>query len=162
MTRNELEIIDQYRMSAPVDIEKLIGALGIQFEKSERLNPEISGEIERLKGSNFVIRVNASHARTRQRFTAAHELGHYILHRLLIGNGVDDNKAYRSEASGNFNNMNIEQQHESEANQFAAVILMPSKLIKKETQKSKDVTELAKLFDVSSQAMEIRIKGLAN
>lgn len=51
--------------------------------------------LERV-GDTFLITVAANDPLTRQRFTLAHELGHYMLHRTLIGDGLDDDRAYRS------------------------------------------------------------------
>lgn len=160
MNQNEKAVIDEYRSHLPVDINGLIENLNVTFEESKDLDSEISGEIERLSSDKFVIRVNARHAETRKRFTAAHELGHYILHRALIGKGVDDNKAYRSEKGGNFHNTNITQRHETEANQFAAVVLMPSNLVRSEFAQNPSVEALAYRFGVSQQAMRIRLSSL--
>lgn len=158
----EVSIIKKFTSSTPVDMEKLLNALNIKLEYSSTLHSSISGELERCKDGSFVIRVNNSHSKNRQRFTIAHELGHYMLHRVLIGNGVDDSKAYRSEAAGNFHNTNIKDWHETEANQFAAGLLMPkNQVIEAFTrEEDKSIAHLAKLFSVSESAMSIRLRSL--
>lgn len=111
-----------------------------------------------------VIGVNASHAPTRQRFTIAHELGHLLLHesRPMI---VDTHLYRRDEVSS----MGTKPE-EREANGFAAELLMPAAFVEDEVRELVDqqpnvtarrlVEQLAKRFDVSPQAMEIRLGNL--
>ena len=158
---HEVETIKEVMRKFPVDLEHLFRKLKIRYEKSDDLDSSISGEIERISKGSFIIRTNAGHSDQRQRFTAAHELGHYMLHRLLLGVGVDDNKAYRSDLKlGNFTNSNIKKGHETEANRFAAIVLMPSSLVKDEFNKDQNSSNLARTFCVSEQAMSIRLKSL--
>jgi len=49
-----------------------------------------------------------------------HELGHFVLYRSLIGEGIDDDIKYRSTAAGDFYNTAIDEVHEQQANSFAA------------------------------------------
>ncbi|MEI2747294.1 MAG: ImmA/IrrE family metallo-endopeptidase [Ferruginibacter sp.] len=97
----------------------------------------------------------------RQRFTKAHELGHFMLHRggsLFIDK---DFKMYRPSLGGPSNEW-----QEWEANEFAVCILMPEHLVRDEVKKiqidyDEDwVEELAKKFNVSVSAMSIRISRL--
>ena len=149
-----------YMKSAPVDIFAIIRECGIKF-KQIRMEDNLSGYIEALNG-NFLIAVNANHAITRQRFTAAHELGHYAYHRDLIDKGIDDTKAYRSAPGGKFYNEYISDWHESEANRFAANVLMPLPLIRKYQKYGlKTPSELANQFLVSEQSMSIRLSSTA-
>lgn len=153
----ELSIINTFRRSAPVDVQALSLALGVPV-RSSFLGPNLSGLIERTGDAKFAITVNASHPETRQRFTMAHELGHYMLHRHLLGSGVDDNRMYRSEPGGPFHNTKIGPAQETEANKFAAELLMPHELIA--LVRKRGVTtarDLAREFGVSEHAMSIRI-----
>jgi Zn-dependent peptidase ImmA (M78 family) len=155
-----LDKIENATSGAPVNIEALIRSFGIELDKKAELDPDISGQIERI-GDSFKISVNKADHYLRQRFTMAHELGHFVLHRDLIGNGVDDNRAYRSAPGGSFWNRQITQRHETEANRFAANILMPEKLVIEQHELCHgDLKEVAKRFQVSSQAMKIVLDGL--
>jgi Zn-dependent peptidase ImmA (M78 family) len=100
--------------------------------------------------SRFSIGVNASEGYRRKRFTIAHELGHYLLHRDLIQNGVlEDNTLYRSGLSS---------LEEKEANRLAADILMPHHLIRQLMSRGiENVRDLADAFQVSEPAMNIRL-----
>ncbi len=149
-------IINEFRQSAPVDVEGLARALGIDVHYAY-LDDQISGQIERGEDGAYRISVNANDAPTRQRFTIAHELGHYVYHRPLIGNGVDDDRAYRSTNVGMYYNMQIGPAEETEANRFAAALLMPKEKISEFKQHGLDTDALAKQFGVSLQAMKIRL-----
>ena len=66
--------------------------------------------------------VNASDILARRRFTAAHELGHAVLHRASMGATLQD--ATIEETDGPLNAM------EAEANRFAAELLMPEVILR--------------------------------
>lgn len=144
----------------PVNVEAIIRSLGIELDKRAELDPEVSGLIEQLPSGKYRIAVNKADHYYRQRFTMAHELAHYLFHMHLLGDGVDDNRAYRSTGSGGHYNRNITQREESEANRFAASILMPSDLVARLRSEGLSHDELAKRFQVSSQAMAIRLNSL--
>ena len=157
-----MNLSDQWRVftgslvSAPVPVEGIPQKLGIGFNTAY-LSQEISGMLERLE-SGFVITVNALDPLTRRRFTLAHELGHYMLHRHLIGDGLDDDRMYRSTDKGKYHNTLIGPRQETEANRFAANLLMPKSLIDRyRMQFDDDVEEMASLFQVSRHSMSIRL-----
>lgn len=156
---NFREIVQRH-IGPPVNIEAIIRSLGISLDKKARLDASISGQLERLGPENYKISVNDDGNYFRARFTMAHELGHYLLHAHLIGEGVDDSLAYRSEPDGNFYNQNIGPSEETEANKFAAGLLMPKSKLTAEDAVGRSIVDLAKLFQVSQKAMEIRLKGL--
>jgi Zn-dependent peptidase ImmA (M78 family) len=148
----------------PVDVEGIIRALGIEYVEEPRPD-SLSGLIERY-GDGYRIIVNSDHSRVRRRFTAAHELGHYVYHRDLIGDGIYDDAAYRTgDLTGRFRNPKIRLEHETQANRFASVVLMPSGLMDRlqheqnlDMRNPTDVQVLARLLDVSEQALRIRLK----
>ncbi|WP_164749833.1 ImmA/IrrE family metallo-endopeptidase [Nitratireductor alexandrii] len=155
------ELIERYTADAPVRIETLIEALGVELERKAELHPRIAGQIERLDDGTFKISVNKDDHYYRRRFTMAHELAHYLLHRNLIGSGVDDTKAYRSLDIGRFNNRQILPEHETEANRIAAKLLMPARLVRACYEDTHgDVSEMAKRFQVSAEAMGYRLQSL--
>lgn len=99
----------------------------------------------------------------RKRFSIAHEIGHFILHdeNLHVDEKMRSNVQYRNE----YSSLGVDD-HEIEANQFAAEILMPEEMLLKDATKLKDkspevaIEELAKLYDVSIQSMTIRLTRL--
>lgn len=160
MASATIERIRPFMMKPDVDIEGMIKSFGIRLDMDAWLHPEIVGQIEKKDGK-YKISVQGSDHINRKRFTAAHELGHFLFHRDLMGNGIDDNTIFRSENVGNFYNVNIKPWHETEANKFAATVLMPKKMVIQQHQELRGrVKDLAREFKVSPAAMRIRLKTL--
>ncbi|MEM6603185.1 MAG: ImmA/IrrE family metallo-endopeptidase [Pseudomonadota bacterium] len=134
----------------PVDVYGLIREMGLRIFEATYEDDDISGQIIRDEENNsYIIYVNAGHSHTRKRFTAAHELGHYVLHRDQIGDGITDDALYRSRLSN---------PTEWEANRFAADILMPrDKVDYYASINGNNISILANIFQVSEQAMAIRL-----
>lgn len=151
--RPSLEVIAPYLRSAPVDVRGAADALGLRVT-SRILANDVSGKIEcNLSDGSCEITVNASHSETRQRFTIAHELAHYILHRDLIGDGITDDALYRSSSVGDAN--------ERQANRFAASLLMPKRLVCEMWEQGVRLPNaLSVRFNVSPAVAEIRIREL--
>ncbi len=84
----------------------------------------------------------------RKRFTVAHEIAHYLLHRHLFSGEVIDAALYRSTLSNSL---------EAEANSFAADLLMLWHLLS--PLKDLPVSELSRHFEVSDEAMRIRLES---
>lgn len=148
-------VLQKYMQQAPVNLGGLASELGIEVFQST-LPPSISGLIEpsETSSSGFRIKINRHDPLVRQRFTLAHEIAHFLLHRFDIGRGVFDDALYRS---------NLSDKKEVEANRLAAQIIMPMPLIQQE-RRSLDsigaeqiVTQLAKKFKVSQEAMRIKL-----
>lgn len=151
----EKRAITDFQVSGPVKLSSLARSLGLTV-KAATLAPGISGEIrpDPDQAGNFIIRVNRHDSPRRQRFTVAHEIGHYLLHRDQIGNGISDDVLYRSSLSDH---------REAEANRIAADILMPKHLVNKyieeaEASGAEDVVAYAsEKLEVSEAAMKIRL-----
>lgn len=151
------KIFERYLSQRPVKLGDLARELGVDAIKVSNMRTGISGQISK-EDNKYVIRVNRNESRERQRFTIAHELSHYLLHRHIIDsspNGITDNVLYRSGEP---------ERIEYEANRLAADIVMPMDLIKKELDNEfrglvSDATieSLADRFGVSKAAMEIRL-----
>lgn len=156
MAINPLAIIEKFAASAPVPVFQILDELGLGPE-FRLLDDNISGWIERQPDDNYRVAVNANHALVRQRFTAAHELGHYIYHRDLLGQGVGDTRAYRADTTP-FPNSAIKPMHERQANSFAANLLMPrATLATLQGQGIVTPQDLADRMEVSLHAMCIRL-----
>ena len=143
------------KLEVPVRVEKLASDLGIKVKTME-LPDNLSGRLVKAGDEEYEIHVNSRHAPTRRRFTIAHELGHYVLHRPLLGDGITDNTAYRAEPCEEYHNHAITQAHETQANQFAAELLMPRDTVEKLKAEGASVDEMAKRLEVSRHAMSIR------
>src|SRR4051812_11307021 len=64
---------------APIPVEDVAEQLGLRLQ-SFALGDDVSGVLV-VDGDAGVIGYNSSHPAVRQRFTIAHEIGHYLLHR---------------------------------------------------------------------------------
>lgn len=153
----QLNMIGRFKKRAPVDVEGLSFALGVPVHYAY-LPDTTSGMIERVSEDKFRILVNANHSPNRQRFTIAHELGHYMLHRHLIGKGIEDNRAYRSSLDGAYQNREIGPTQETQANKFAVGLLMPDHLLEevRRDPRFNSTAAQAKALGVSEQAYCIR------
>jgi Zn-dependent peptidase ImmA (M78 family) len=107
------------------------------------------------------IAVNPAHHINRQRFTIAHELGHYFLHEGLEEH-VEENfrVAWRSADSSKAINW-----IEIEANRFAAELLMPTRFLETDLNSLENIDKrsvalLAIKYIVSPEAMKIRLSQL--
>ncbi len=134
---------------APLDVRGLARALGVRLN-IEPLDNDISGYLEERNGL-WSIYVNSLHHPRRQRFTIAHELGHYFLHRGLQSKFVDK-KLFRDGASNRM---------ETEANSFAGELLMPESEFRKFlSSRSNKVEDIAEHFGVSAMAVQVRAEIL--
>jgi len=136
--------------NAPVNVAQVAADLGVRAY-AEPLPAGVSGKLYRDMSarSGWSLSVNNREVGTRQRFTAAHELGHFLLHRGLVNESVVDDTYYRSGLSS---------RQETEANEFAADLLMPWSLIQKLTAAGVTTAEgLAEALQVSQVAMNIRL-----
>lgn len=147
----------------PINIDKIIKKQGIKLLPYDE--DGVSG-ILMIEQNNTTIGYAKYESANRQRFTKAHELGHFMLHRggnLFIDK---DFKTMYRPASG----VPSYEWQEWEANEFAACILMPEHLVKDEMRKiqidyaddssNSWIEQLAKTFEVSVSAMSIRISRL--
>lgn len=156
--QDENEIIMKYALIPPVDVKKIISEIGITYV--ERPMPKGQSGFIEYDGWTCVIAVNVDDGPQRKRFTAAHELGHFLKHRDLLKKHKHLDRLYDEYASRN-PEQPLDYQHEVQANQFAASLLMPRRTIENEIAKGvTSIRELARTFDVSRMAMEYRLKAL--
>jgi len=147
------QIIAKYQAQAPVDVVAIASDLGINVW-ADSFPDSISGKIFRdpMNGgtTGFSIVVNESHSFVRQRFTVAHEIAHFVLHRRKLESGdLIDDAMYRS---------GLTSKEETAANRLAADILMPLPLIRKLLDAGiRDPKSLASRLQVSLPAMRIRL-----
>lgn len=148
----------------PVNIVELCKSYGILVYQ-EYLPDDVSGfivaqeELFDKYESNRVIVVNLSDCASRRRFTIAHELAHYLLHK------KDADILYAHRDAGQ--NGGIEQ----EANIFASNLLMPEDLVRSALSQQQGeagrkllyfekVAYIADQFAVSRPAAQVRLEQL--
>lgn len=139
----------------PIDLYKLCEKLNISIFDWDFPN-EISG-ILAIDNNKVGIGVNRNHPNVRQRFTIAHELGHYFFR--------EDKSIYLDfqEASlQSYNQDTKTHQSEMKANKFAANLLMPNEWVKRDFKKFGEAGHylLAQRYQVSEQAMWFKLISL--
>lgn len=160
------EVLDAHQVQhPPVDVWSIAQDEGIRVVEKD-LEDRISGLLVR-KGETASIGVNALHHPNRQRFTLAHELGHYHLH----GTGptvvyYDDTESMLYFRAGG-GTLAPSSPEEVEANTFAAALLMPEHFLRQDLREHKldahdesALRRLAKRYKVSPQALTIRLMEL--
>ncbi|MEP0149976.1 ImmA/IrrE family metallo-endopeptidase [Roseibium sp.] len=148
----KVEIVERHQRNYPVDVRAMADDLGLYVEE-QYLPDTISGMIKRNFWNEFTVVVNDRHSETRKRFTIAHEIAHYVLHRDMIGDGVTDDAMYRS--------AELSDAVERQANRYAASVLMPHWLVRRAWMAgTQDAKALGRAFRVSPAVAEIRIDEL--
>jgi Zn-dependent peptidase ImmA (M78 family) len=164
------KLLDKFDLNnIPVQVEDVAKKLNLNLLPFD-LGTDVSGVLH-IENDKASIGYNPLESKVRQRFTIAHELGHFVLHRDK-GNVFVDNENYYSQIKFRSSNLQLsseDHQQEREANEFAAALLMPVNNIKKEIKKlngfdlsdSSMIMELAKKYEVSIPAMTFRIINLS-
>jgi len=145
----------------PIDVKGIAQTEGLPVTFHD-LEDRVSGMLVREEDS-AVMAVNVNHHENRQRFTIAHELGHFLLHEETPTVFVDDLMVhFRSERT-----VKRFDPREAQANEFAACLLMPRELLKQDlVDNPVDVSDdaavrrLARRYRVSAQALTIRLMSL--
>ena len=184
IARNTLKKYDESLVSGydakEVPIEDIIESMGLSLEYQYiRNNGRILGETvfddayvpiynmdEKRYELIFVERgtiiLDASllrcRTRGRHRFTAAHELAHWLIHQELYSGTGDAAAMLKSLSKSSEADRRIELQ----ADMLASALLLPISQVKKafyRTSGEDRVSRLATQFGVSNQAMEIRLRN---
>lgn len=160
--KHATDLLKQHKViTLPVPVDRVARALGIQLRYSP-LDNELSGMIY-IRNQVPIVGVNSLHHPNRQRFTLAHECGHFLLHKEMIAKEVHVDKAFPMLMRDSVSAMGINK-IEMEANLFAAVLLMPIELIVEalgselsDIDEEAAVNALARRFKVSQSAMRFRL-----
>ena len=146
-------VFSKYARTIPVNPAEIAKEMGIIVKMSGVLaGDEFSGVcgaayISEEDGNKYII-FNGDDAKTRQRFTIAHELGHHVLGHTKYQPKLRDT------------NYTIRDPIETAANNFAAELLVPMRMLEIAIgdDLKKSTKELANMFDVSESVMSIRLE----
>jgi Zn-dependent peptidase ImmA (M78 family) len=148
---------------APVPVERIIKSRHIALQYAP-LEEDLSG-MAYIKDGVGIIGVNALHHPNRQRFSAAHELGHHELHAHEIEKAVHVDKEFRVLLRDDISSQGIDPL-EIEANAFASELLMPREFLMSaldvgglDIEDEVGIDALARKFRVSASAMRYRLAG---
>lgn len=134
----------------PIPVVELaeINGVNVVFSDMGKFSEEVAGLLDfRAKR----IYVNKADRPQRQRFTVAHELGHWILHK----EAFERNPAAYP-VLPRFQAVEKSNAFEQEANAFASELLVPKHLL--DPVRKAPVSMLADIFDVSKTMMEFRLQ----
>lgn len=152
------EVARSFAFAPGSSLKALVEQLGgrIKFQDIWDLEQSESGSIVINKPGEFEITLASHTSAARDRFTIAHELGHYFLHYLLPYSG-DPEASPGSMRATRYGHGRTE----LEANWFAASFLMPEAQFREAFESSGgDVLELASSFKVSESAARVRAQSL--
>jgi Zn-dependent peptidase ImmA (M78 family) len=140
-------------MPAPVDPVYIAQGLGVQVYVAV-LDEGVSGMLVKRPRLDPAIYLNRLDSDNRQRFTCAHELGHYVQR----ASSDDDTWEY-VDARGPAASKGTHPE-EVYANQFAAALLMPREVVARFAKEGKPAAVMAYHFGVSVEAMNFRLRNL--
>lgn len=156
------KLLQEQHIDEPlVDVFSIARRLGIKVSL-EDLENDVSGLLI-IKNGSAMMAINMHHHPNRQRFSTAHEIGHFLLH----GNHQDDLFIDQKVYHRNLDAGTGENKIEIEANWFASELLMPKFMLEKilrdhviDIYDEFDTQQLAKIFGVSKQALGFRLANL--
>ena len=145
-------------LTLPIPIEALcrqFDIIDIRDLETDGFEAALLTDVHKASGAILVAQGGSHH---RRRFSIAHELGHFLIptHLPPVGGGFrcssEDLRLQTAREQDRHSRM------EAQANQFAALLLMPPPLLRAELRaiRTPDVTNivrLARMFDVSKDAM---------
>ena len=153
--REQMAVIAAHQKARPVLTVPIAKALGLRVYRLASLPTNVAAILrpDPETGSHGIY-VNANQPEEERRFTIAHEIGHHVLHSNLIGPGIVEDVLLRSER--------LSTTVEAQANQFAANLLMPRHLLEQARGEGiVTITDLAREFRVTRDAMSVRLLGVA-
>lgn len=163
LPESEIKLTHDAKQASPPDVFGLANKLNIQLIPVG-MPDEMTGEIFPTS-DGWVIRYNSHHPLSRQRFTIAHMIGHYVYHRDLLMKGerpgTNDNRRYRSDPKGERFSPHLLPHHETQANRYAIRLVMPETLVMKLMRQHVDQARVADELIVTPEALELRLKLLS-
>jgi len=142
---------ENYILDPPVNIQDLISNYGLTLQEIDfgTYKSSVSGFLDFEKKA---IYVNKDDSDVRKIFTAAHELGHWILHKNDFDKDPSKYSVFYRRPLGQYE----DNKYEKEANYFAAHLLVPKEFLDK--YKDLDIKTKAIIFGVSSEVIGYRTK----
>lgn len=135
--------------SFPVDVDRIAQSMGLLIERTF-LREGVSGMLKSRPPDLPTIYVDERENEARQRFTIAHEIGHYVER---INRGHTD-FSFIDERGTKYDI------HEFYADEFAGNLLMPADEIERQRRDGMSNVQMAKYFGVSPAAMVTRLRRI--
>lgn len=136
----------------PIDPITIARAAGVRVVTAD-LGSDTMGALIKQPGQDPTIMINEADSSNRQRFTCAHELGHWVRR-------SEEEQSYTTVDLRNPISSTGSDPEEVFANEFAACLLMPEPMVKRLHRDGLRDIEMSIQFRVSREAMEFRLKNL--
>lgn len=148
-------VLSTYNLkNLPIDVMEIAKTMGYDVYdatfKKDGLSGGIKFKTDTERGQIYCAKYDPF---ARRRFTIAHEIGHSIMHR-------DNYEEGMLETIDMFRNAKDHSAEEIEANAFAAELLMPADMVRKEWARWGSTEILADVFFVSLSAISYRLYNL--
>ena len=153
-TKSLLETVfgDVETIKLPIDLNRIADHFGLTIRQGTFQDEGIEGAFDRSTGTVFLSEEDSFEAKN---FTLAHEIGHYKLHEEL------EKDIFTMHQLNDLLERRGKDVREDQADQFAASLMMPKKLVLSLWDAtSKDVEAIAKIFGVPTVVATFRLDAL--
>jgi Zn-dependent peptidase ImmA (M78 family) len=153
-----IQTINAYSRQERPDLDALCADLGLKVLRL-KLHPDVTGMIDH---DRRLMIVNQDSTSERQRFTLAHQIGHWMYDReaLRVHGGSNDGRDYRGIADAPSHNPSIRPQEETRANKMAIHLLMSTDVVSRLHGEGLTTAEIAKRLGTTKASMKIRLETL--
>lgn len=139
----------------PVDLRHIANHCGLKYEEVDYFPDDVDALIVSAEDGPVAV-VNKNQSNNRRRFSLAHELGHFVLHR--DGSVLETAISIDSPPTGDSGDERSSVA-EREANLFAGELLVPVAFLKEHFRPGMTAADVATLFEVSESVAAIAISS---
>jgi Zn-dependent peptidase ImmA (M78 family) len=139
----------------PVDLRKIASHCGLRYEEVDYFPDDVDALIVTTAEGSVAV-VNKNQSINRRRFSLAHELGHFVLHR--DGSVLETTVSIDAPPPGE-SGREVASIAEREANLFAGELLVPIEFLKEHFRPGMTAADVGKLFEVSESVAAIAISS---
>ena len=154
-TKAEEILRENYITTPPVDFYEIARNEGLEIETKD-FGDEFNNISGYIKPGIRTIYVNSRDSENRRKFTVAHELGHWLLHRNKLEEEPEKYAILYRIPLGRSSGDPVEQ----EANCFAANLLVPEALLAERMTHAHTEEQLSQEFMVSKDVIGYRVANL--
>jgi Zn-dependent peptidase ImmA (M78 family) len=142
-------------LQPPVDLRRIAAGCGLKYEEVDYFPDDVDALIVTTEEGTVAV-VNKNQSNSRRRFSLAHELGHFVLHR--DGSVLEATVTIDTPPTGE-PDREMSSVAEREANLFAGELLVPLEFLKKHFKPGMTAADVAKVFEVSESVAAIAISS---
>lgn len=156
--KSPLELVNEYSSHVRPDLIDLSRRLGFSVE-STAMRSDLAGYLD-VSGRRFVL--NSDTTAMRQRFTLAHQIGHWVWDRMALEEhgGCNDGPTCRGVPGAPFHNPDITQKDETNATKAAIGLIMSGPVVRGLHAQGMETALIAGRLGTTEKAMTIRLETL--